>query len=111
MHAIRVQNLRGKKILRAEVPRADDGGRDPVGGAVALAFFNDAFARLRSAGPGVAGIAGCPFLVFYGEVSDDSDGPKPPAGRLLALCCNVSPLLPSASPLCGLISGRVFQCA
>lgn len=39
------------------------------------AFFNDAFARLRSAGPGMRGIAGCPFLVFYGEVSDDSDGP------------------------------------
>jgi DNA-binding transcriptional MerR regulator len=39
------------------------------------AFFSDAFARLRSAAPGVEGIAGCPFLVFYGEVSDDSDGP------------------------------------
>src|SRR5215469_1035323 len=39
------------------------------------AFFSDAFARLRSAGPGLPGIAGCPFLVFYGEVSDDSDGP------------------------------------
>ena len=39
------------------------------------AFFGYAFARLRSAGPGLQGIAGCPFLVFYGEVSDDSDGP------------------------------------
>ena len=39
------------------------------------AFFEDAFARLRAAGPGLPGIAGCPFLVFYGEVSDDSDGP------------------------------------
>ena len=39
------------------------------------AFFGEAFARLRSAAPGVHGIAGCPFLVFYGEVSDDSDGP------------------------------------
>jgi DNA-binding transcriptional MerR regulator len=39
------------------------------------AFFNDAFARLRSAAPGMQGIAGCPFLVFYGEVSEDSDGP------------------------------------
>jgi DNA-binding transcriptional MerR regulator len=43
--------------------------------AQADAFFGDAFARLRSAGPGLEGIAGCPFLVFYGEVSDDSDGP------------------------------------
>jgi DNA-binding transcriptional MerR regulator len=48
------------------------------------AFFADAFARLRSAGPGVEGIAGCPFLVFYGEVSDDSDGP-------IELCRPVTP--------------------
>jgi DNA-binding transcriptional MerR regulator len=38
-------------------------------------FFSDAFARLRAAGPGIEGIAGCPFVVYYGEVSDDSDGP------------------------------------
>jgi DNA-binding transcriptional MerR regulator len=38
-------------------------------------FFSDAFARLRGAGPGVEGIAGCPFVVYYGDVSDDSDGP------------------------------------
>lgn len=43
--------------------------------AEADAFFDDAFARLRSAGPGIDGIAGCPFLIFYGEVSNDSDGP------------------------------------
>ena len=48
------------------------------------AFFGDAFTRLRSAAPGVEGIAGCPFLVFYGEVSDDSDGP-------LELCRPVAP--------------------
>jgi DNA-binding transcriptional MerR regulator len=47
-------------------------------------FFDVAFARLRSAAPGVEGIAGCPFLVFYGEVSDDSDGP-------LELCRPVTP--------------------
>jgi DNA-binding transcriptional MerR regulator len=39
------------------------------------AFFDDAFARLRAAAPGMAGIAGVPFLIFYGEVSADSDGP------------------------------------
>jgi DNA-binding transcriptional MerR regulator len=39
------------------------------------AFFPAAFSRLRSAAPGVTGIAGVPFLVFYGEVSEDSDGP------------------------------------
>jgi DNA-binding transcriptional MerR regulator len=38
-------------------------------------FFSDAFARLRATGPGIEGIAGCPFVVYYGEVSDDSDGP------------------------------------
>ena len=48
------------------------------------AFFGDAFARLRSAAPGMEGIAGCPFLVFYGEVSDDSDGP-------MELCRPVAP--------------------
>jgi DNA-binding transcriptional MerR regulator len=48
------------------------------------AFFGDAFARLRAAAPGIAGIAGCPFLVFYGEVSDDSDGP-------VELCRPVAP--------------------
>ena len=39
------------------------------------AFFADAFAQLRAGGTGIAGIAGVPFLVFYGDVSDDSDGP------------------------------------
>jgi effector-binding domain-containing protein len=39
------------------------------------AFFDEAFARLRAAATGVEGIAGVPFLVFYGEVSADSDGP------------------------------------
>lgn len=46
-----------------------------VHAAGADAFFADAFARLRSCGPGLPGIAGCPFVVFYGEVSEDSDGP------------------------------------
>jgi DNA-binding transcriptional MerR regulator len=39
------------------------------------AFFNDAFSRLRAAGQGMKGIEGVPFLVYYGEVSEDSDGP------------------------------------
>jgi DNA-binding transcriptional MerR regulator len=54
------------------------------------AFFNDAFTKLRSAGPGVEGIAGCPFLIFYGEVSDDSDGP-------LELCRPVNASISSSS--------------
>ena len=52
------------------------------------AFFADAFNRLRAAGAGLQGIEGVPYLVFYGEVSEDSDGPielcrplaSPPAG-------------------------------
>jgi len=52
------------------------------------AFFDDAFARLRAAGPGLPGIEGCPFLIFYGEVSEDSDGP-------LELC---RPLAPGVHP-------------
>jgi DNA-binding transcriptional MerR regulator len=39
------------------------------------AFFNESFGRLRGLGAGLEGIAGCPYLVFYGEVSEDSDGP------------------------------------
>lgn len=39
------------------------------------AFFGDAFSRLRQGGAGLSGIEGVPFLIFYGEVSDDSDGP------------------------------------
>jgi DNA-binding transcriptional MerR regulator len=39
------------------------------------AFFDDAFSRLRKAGPGLEGVEGAPYLVFYGEVSEDSDGP------------------------------------
>jgi DNA-binding transcriptional MerR regulator len=39
------------------------------------AFFDEAFACLRAAAPGLEGIAGVPFLIFYGEVSADSDGP------------------------------------
>jgi DNA-binding transcriptional MerR regulator len=39
------------------------------------AFFDEAFSRLRAAGTGLEGIAGVPFVVFYGEVSEDSDGP------------------------------------
>jgi hypothetical protein len=57
----------------------------PLTARVTDAFFGDAFSRLRSAGPGLEGIAGCPFLVFYGEVSDDSDGP-------MELCRPVTPV-------------------
>ncbi len=61
------------------------------------AFFGDAFTRLRSAAPGIEGIAGCPFLVFYGEVSDDSDGP-------MQLCLPVAadPAAGSESAMAGL---------
>ena len=38
-------------------------------------FFGAALQRLRSAAPGLPGVDGVPFLVYYGEGSADSDGP------------------------------------
>ena len=38
-------------------------------------FFGTALQQLRTAGPGLGGIDGAPFVVYYGEVSADSDGP------------------------------------
>jgi DNA-binding transcriptional MerR regulator len=55
------------------------------------AFFDEAFPRLRAGGSGLAGIDGAPYLVFYGEVSADSDGP-------LELC---RPVAPSTTPSAG----------
>jgi hypothetical protein len=46
-----------------------------VDGSGTDAFFDEAFAALRAGGRGIGGIAGAPFLIFYGEVSDDGDGP------------------------------------
>jgi DNA-binding transcriptional MerR regulator len=43
--------------------------------AEAEAFFAEAFPRLRAVAAGMTGIAGAPFVVYYGEVSADSDGP------------------------------------
>jgi DNA-binding transcriptional MerR regulator len=54
------------------------------------AFFHDAFRRLRAVAPSLEGIAGCPFLVFYGEVSEDSDGP-------VELCRPVGTATPAAA--------------
>src|SRR4051794_34864133 len=31
--------------------------------------------RMRTAGPGPGGVDGCPFAIYHGEVSADSDGP------------------------------------
>jgi hypothetical protein len=73
--------------LMGESPRMYDIGAAPSLSARVLsinrqvlldgtdAFFDDAFARLRAAAPGMEGIAGVPFLIFYGEVSADSNGP------------------------------------
>lgn len=43
--------------------------------AEADAFLAGAFPRLRAVAPGMPGIEGVPFVVYYGEVSADSDGP------------------------------------
>ena len=63
------------------------------------AFFGGAFARLRSVAPALEGIVGCPFLVFYGEVSDDSDGP-------VELCRPAAPVS-AADPVMADIQRRV----
>ncbi|SDI82612.1 hypothetical protein SAMN05444157_0339 [Frankineae bacterium MT45] len=31
--------------------------------------------QLREAGPGLPGVDGCPFAIYHGEISADSDGP------------------------------------
>jgi DNA-binding transcriptional MerR regulator len=53
--------------------------------AEAEAFFASAFPRLRAAWPCLTGIEGVPYVVYYGEVSEDSDGPvelcRPVAGH------------------------------
>lgn len=65
------------------------------------AFFDDAFSRLRQARPGLDGVAGAPFLVFYGEVSEDSDGP-------MELCRPVrGPAGPDVHQLGADVQGRV----
>jgi DNA-binding transcriptional MerR regulator len=66
MYAIETRTLPERKLLTIN-RHVHIGATD--------AFFGDAFARLRSAGTGLPGVAGVPFLIFYGEVSEDSDGP------------------------------------
>ena len=43
--------------------------------AEAGAALGAALGRMRGSGPGLAGIEGCPFTIYYGAVTDDSDGP------------------------------------
>jgi len=49
-------------------------------------FVVEAFARLSATGPWLEGIAGAPYLVFYGEVSEDSDGPVEVCRPVAAAC-------------------------
>jgi hypothetical protein len=73
--------LTGVEMTTYQLQARDQPQRDVVGIQRHLqvdevdAFFDDAFRRLRSVGAGLEGIAGCPYVVFYGEVSEDSDGP------------------------------------
>jgi DNA-binding transcriptional MerR regulator len=66
MHEVSVRSLPERQVL--SISRH-------VTGPEVDAFFHEAFPRLRRAGTGLEGIAGCPYLIFYGEVSADSDGP------------------------------------
>lgn len=61
--------------------------------AEAEAFFAEAFPRLRAISPGLPGIEGVPYVVYYGEVSQDSDGP-------VELCRPVAPDIPGG-PVAG----------
>jgi hypothetical protein len=63
---VQVRSIPERKLLAIN-RHVDAAGTD--------AFFAEVFARLRAAAPGITGIEGAPFLVFYGEVSEDSDGP------------------------------------
>ena len=66
MYDIQVRSIPERKLIAIN-RHVDAAGTD--------AFFAEAFGRLRAAAPGITGIEGAPFLVFYGEVSEDSDGP------------------------------------
>jgi DNA-binding transcriptional MerR regulator len=73
------------------------------------AFFGDAFARLRSAAPGREGIAGCPFLVFYGEVSDSSVATSSAAAGGSGRPCSSSSAM---TPFCrGAAANRADTCS
>lgn len=43
--------------------------------------------RMREAGPGLPGLAGCPYTVYYAEVSEDSDGPVEVVRPMADLAC------------------------
>jgi DNA-binding transcriptional MerR regulator len=43
--------------------------------AEAGAALGAALGRMRGSGPGLRGIEGCPFTIYYGAVTADSDGP------------------------------------
>jgi len=61
--------------------------------ADAEAFFAEAFPRLRAISRGLPGIEGVPYVVYYGEVTQDSDGP-------VELCRPVAPDTPEG-PVAG----------
>lgn len=82
MYEIKIRELPTRTLLSIN-RHVDAAGADR--------FFFDAFARLRAGGPGIEGIAGVPFLVFYGEVSEDSDGP-------IELCRPIGGDAPSKDP-------------
>jgi DNA-binding transcriptional MerR regulator len=66
MRAVELRTIPERKVLsinrHVTLPETD-------------AFFRDSFARLRALSTGLEGIAGAPFLIFYGEVSEDGNGP------------------------------------
>lgn len=46
-----------------------------VHAAQAGEVFGALLTRMRQSGPGLSGLSGCPYTIYHGAVSDDSDGP------------------------------------
>ncbi len=61
--------------LRSIPARAVLSGMRHVHTADAGAVLGRLLGRMAGAGPGLAGIEGCPYTTYYGAVSEDSDGP------------------------------------
>jgi len=65
-YTIETRTVPGRSVLSWTRRVHADGLGDVLG---------EALGRMRSAGPGLPGIAGCPYVVYHAEVSEDSDGP------------------------------------
>lgn len=65
-YVVETRSLAERSVLSAVryVHEAESGG-----------VMGELLGRMRQSAPGLSGIEGCPYMVFHGEVSADSDGP------------------------------------